>query len=75
MNSQRITTTVTYEQWKLAMDKGWKWSELIKKGIGAMLEPTVLQEKLAKAEQDLDAYKQADKLRSMRGQRRNWFGQ
>lgn len=75
MNAQRINTTISYEQWKLATDKGWKWSELIRLGIAAKVEPTVLQQKLQEKEQEFEAYKKAIYLReNARRNRQSWFG-
>jgi len=59
MNAQRIQTTVTYEQWKMAKQNNWKWSELIKAGIGAVLKPDALQERLQAAEAEIAALKKS----------------
>lgn len=70
MNAQRISTTVSYEQWQLVNKERWKWSELIKLGIATKIKPDVLTERLQALEAELNAYK----LRAQTKKFMNWRG-
>ena len=60
MNAQRINTTISYEQWQLIQKNNWKYSEVIKAGISALVKPDVLMERLQAVEAELEARKRRD---------------
>ena len=43
-NTKTITTTISKAQFSLAIDKKWKWSEIIKAGIGSLVAPEIRYE-------------------------------
>jgi len=50
MNSQRIDTTCTYEHWKLMKQNNWKPSEVFKAGIGGLMKPDALADRIRELE-------------------------
>jgi hypothetical protein len=41
-----ITTTIDLEQYKIVKNNGWKMSNVITAGIGSLMKPSVLGEKI-----------------------------
>ena len=54
MNAQRISTTIAYEQWQLIQKNNWKYSEIIKRGIGSLMQPDALKERMFALEKQVE---------------------
>lgn len=55
MNSQRITTSINYEEHRLCKENNWKWNELIRLGIAAKVKPDVIHEKVIIMQEEINA--------------------
>jgi hypothetical protein len=53
----KITTTIPFEQWELARRNNWKWSEIFKAGMGALVQPSVQIERITALEAETKALK------------------
>lgn len=50
-----ITTTIDAEQHKLCQENKWRWSDLIKDGIGSRMKPDAIKERLDALEAEVEA--------------------
>lgn len=52
-----ITTSISDEQWDLCRKNNWKWHEIIKKGVGAMITPDAVRDRMDRMEIEFNALK------------------
>jgi len=70
MTTKNITTSIDIEQYNLVVKRreiektGWGWNDLLRKGIGAMIQPDVMQERLTALEAQIEA--QSKKIKAQR---------
>ena len=55
MNAQRITTSISYEEFKLCQENNWSWADLIRDGMTARLKPSVMHERLTAQQAQIEA--------------------